>query len=144
MTGWPDGPLEVTVSFRVEQLREEALRVAPEDRARLATELFNSLDALDEVDHAPVDAANRLDVGSHGPQVAGTLHGSNVSSLAPDATHSGSETRWAAWGRTFEGRELAIVFTLRSDRIRPISARDMSRKERQRYAEAETKDQGDP
>ena len=64
--------------------------------------------------------------------------------IAPDATHSGSESRWSAWGRTFEGRELAIVFTLRSDRIRPISARDMSRKERQRYAEAETKDQGDP
>jgi len=49
------------MSFTIEQLREEALRLAPEDRARLASELINSLDALDEVDQAPVDAANRLD-----------------------------------------------------------------------------------
>ena len=64
--------------------------------------------------------------------------------VVPDARHSGSEKRWAAWGRTFEGRELALVVTLRGDRIRPISARDMRRKERQRYAEAETEDQADP
>jgi hypothetical protein len=64
--------------------------------------------------------------------------------IVPDARHSGSERRWAAWGRSFEGRELAIVFTLRGDRIRPISARDLSRKERQRYAQAEAKDQDDP
>jgi hypothetical protein len=64
--------------------------------------------------------------------------------IVPDARHSVSETRWAAWGRTFEGRELAIVFSLWVDRIRPISARDMSRKERQRYAEAATEDQADP
>ena len=64
--------------------------------------------------------------------------------IVPDVRHSGSEKRWAAWGSTFEGRQLAIVFTLRGDRIRPISARDMSRKERERYAEAETDDQADP
>lgn len=57
--------------------------------------------------------------------------------IAPDASHSLTEERWAAWGRTAEGRPLAVVFTLRRDRIRPISARDMNRKERQRYAQAE-------
>jgi hypothetical protein len=45
------------MSLTIEQLREEALRLAPEDRARLASELINSLDALDEVDQASVDAA---------------------------------------------------------------------------------------
>ena len=66
--------------------------------------------------------------------------------IAADASHSKSEERWAAWGRTADRRALAIVFTLRGDRIRPISARDMNRKERQRYAEAETKaeNQTDP
>jgi putative addiction module component (TIGR02574 family) len=45
------------MSLTIEQLREEALRLAPEDRARLASELISSLDALDEVDQASVDAA---------------------------------------------------------------------------------------
>jgi len=57
--------------------------------------------------------------------------------IAPDAPHSRTEERWAAWGRTAEGRTLAVVFTLRRDRIRPLSARDMNRKERQRYAQAQ-------
>jgi uncharacterized DUF497 family protein len=57
--------------------------------------------------------------------------------IAPDPRHSHVENRWAAWGRTAEGRTLAIVFTLRGDRIRPLSARDMNRKERQRYDEAQ-------
>jgi uncharacterized DUF497 family protein len=60
--------------------------------------------------------------------------------IAADAKHSNSEERWAAWGRTADGRALAVVFTLRGDRIRPISARDMNRKERGRYAEAEAED----
>jgi hypothetical protein len=58
--------------------------------------------------------------------------------VAEDAAHSGAEQRWAAWGRTAEGRTLAVVFTLRGDRIRPISAREMNRKERRRYAEIQT------
>jgi uncharacterized protein len=57
--------------------------------------------------------------------------------IAPDTPQSLTEERWAAWGRTAEGRTLAVAFTLRQDRIRPISARDMNRKERQRYAQAQ-------
>jgi hypothetical protein len=57
--------------------------------------------------------------------------------IAPDAEHSETEKRWAAWGRTADGRALAIVFTLRGARIRPLSARDMNRKERRLYAQAE-------
>jgi uncharacterized DUF497 family protein len=58
--------------------------------------------------------------------------------VAEDADHSGTEKRWAAWGQTVEGRTLAVVFTLRGELIRPISARDMNRKERRRYAEIQT------
>ena len=57
--------------------------------------------------------------------------------IAEDAAHSVKEQRWAAWGHTAEGRALAVVFTLRGDRIRPLSARDMNRKERRRYAEVQ-------
>ncbi len=63
--------------------------------------------------------------------------------IASDASHSLTEERWAAWGRTSEGRALVVVFTLRHDRIRPISARDMNRKERQRYAQVEAAPQAD-
>jgi uncharacterized DUF497 family protein len=57
--------------------------------------------------------------------------------IGEDPAHSIAEQRWAVWGRTAEGRALAVVFTLRGERIRPLSARDMNRKERRCYAEIE-------
>ena len=55
--------------------------------------------------------------------------------MVPDLRHSSSEQRVHALGRTDAGRLLHITFTLRTDntRIRVISARDMSRKERSYY-----------
>lgn len=52
-----------------------------------------------------------------------------------DPVHSVDEPRWHALGRTDEGRHLHLTFTLRrrGTLIRVISARPMSRKERQRY-----------
>jgi uncharacterized DUF497 family protein len=63
--------------------------------------------------------------------------------VAPDAKHSGREERWAVLGRTADGRALAIVFTLRGDLIRPISARDMNRRGRALYAKAEGQEQAE-
>jgi uncharacterized DUF497 family protein len=53
--------------------------------------------------------------------------------LFEDAAHSRSEPRWFALGRTRTGRGLYAVFTIRGSRIRIVSARDMSRKERRVY-----------
>ncbi|MBA3043352.1 MAG: BrnT family toxin [Rhizobiaceae bacterium] len=55
--------------------------------------------------------------------------------IMPDLRHSLSEQRIHALGRTDIGRLLHITFTLRTNetRIRVISARDMSRKERSYY-----------
>jgi uncharacterized DUF497 family protein len=55
-----------------------------------------------------------------------------------DEQHSQSEDRFLALGVSDQGRRLHITFTLRSGgtRIRPISARPMSRKERATYEEA--------
>ena len=39
-------------------------------------------------------------------------------------------------GHTIAGRRLFIAFTVREDKIRVISARDMSKKERQIYEQA--------
>jgi uncharacterized DUF497 family protein len=53
----------------------------------------------------------------------------------PDAKHSAIERRLHALGRTDDGRLLHITFTLRDKdtKIRVISARDMSHKERSYY-----------
>lgn len=53
--------------------------------------------------------------------------------LQEDVRHSHGEARYHAFGRTRDGRKLAITFTVRGRRIRVISARDMHRKERKRY-----------
>jgi uncharacterized protein len=50
-----------------------------------------------------------------------------------DVEHSIDEPRFFALGKTDMERRLFIVFTLRGARIRVISARDMSRKERAIY-----------
>ena len=52
-----------------------------------------------------------------------------------DEGHSVRETRYYALGQTFAGRQLFVVFTIRKNLIRVISARDMSRKERKIYQE---------
>jgi uncharacterized DUF497 family protein len=50
-----------------------------------------------------------------------------------DASHSQSEYRYFALGRTDAGRFLFISFTIRRDLIRVISARDMTNSELRRY-----------
>lgn len=50
-----------------------------------------------------------------------------------DEKHSEKEMRFYALGRTDAGRMLFVVFTLRTNQIRVISARDMNRKERKIY-----------
>ena len=57
-----------------------------------------------------------------------------------DRKHSMVEKRWAAFGKTYLGRLLTVVFTRRRDLIRVISARDMSRKERMFYEGKRFKD----
>jgi uncharacterized protein len=58
--------------------------------------------------------------------------------LLHDAKHSQNESRYFVLGRTDTGRKLMIVFTPRGSWIRIISARDMSKREREVY-ERDTK-----
>lgn len=53
----------------------------------------------------------------------------------PDVRHSAGERRIHALGRTDDGRLLHVTFTLRQSdtKLRVISARDMSRRERSHY-----------
>lgn len=50
-----------------------------------------------------------------------------------DPAHSGVEERFFALGLTDERRPLFVAFTLRGDRIRVITARDMTNKELEVY-----------
>ncbi|MEW6570711.1 MAG: BrnT family toxin [Nitrospirota bacterium] len=53
--------------------------------------------------------------------------------VADDVKHSEQENRFFALGQTDAGRFLFIVFTVRKNKIRVISARNMNRKERRAY-----------
>lgn len=50
-----------------------------------------------------------------------------------DEKHSFSEKRYGLYGRTDGGRLISIVFMIRQQTIRVITARDMSKKERRIY-----------
>lgn len=50
-----------------------------------------------------------------------------------DLSHSIKENRFLLIGETWAGRLLFIVFTLRKDKIRVISARDLNKKEYKLY-----------
>lgn len=53
--------------------------------------------------------------------------------VQPDELHSDFEERYFALGKTNQGRLLFLVFTIREDKIRVISARNMTKKERRWY-----------
>lgn len=52
-----------------------------------------------------------------------------------DETHSQIEERYGLFGITNQGRKLSIVFTIRGNQVRVITARDISKRERRIYEE---------
>jgi uncharacterized protein len=57
--------------------------------------------------------------------------------LYEDIKHSIQEKRAYVLGKTNSNRQLFIVFTMRSENVRIISARDMNRREREIYDETQ-------
>lgn len=55
-----------------------------------------------------------------------------------DRMHSKTEQRFHALGQTDKKRRLFVAFTMRRNKIRVISARDQSDRERREYAKAES------
>ena len=53
--------------------------------------------------------------------------------IVADIKHSKEETRYFALGKTDRDRKLFIAFTIKESKIRVISSRDMSKKERAEY-----------
>lgn len=53
-----------------------------------------------------------------------------------DTKHSTIEDRFQILGKTAKGKYSTVYFTVRSNKVRVISARPMSRKERKQYEQA--------
>ncbi|MEK7541954.1 MAG: BrnT family toxin [Patescibacteria group bacterium] len=49
--------------------------------------------------------------------------------ILKDLLHSGAEKRYVIVGNTKKGRVLFVAFTIRNNKIRVISARDLNKKE---------------
>jgi hypothetical protein len=81
----------------------------------------------------------RLNAKTHGVSFdeASTAFRDPLSRTIADPLHSEDEERFVLVGRTIERRLLVIVHTERGDRIRIISARLATNKERLRYEENE-------
>jgi len=86
------------------------------------------------------DEGNRRKCRKHGvsiEEIEAMFH--QPLSIFPDPAHSHYEERFKAIGKSEEGRNILIIFTMRQRRrsrlIRPISARYMHRREVKHYEE---------
>ena len=57
----------------------------------------------------------------------------NLNIILPDEAHSRTEKRYRLVGQTDQGKVLFIAFTIRNFKVRVISARPASLREKQRY-----------
>ena len=81
----------------------------------------------------------RLNIKTHGVSFdeASTAFRDPLSQTIEDPLHSEYEERFVLIGRSIQGRLLVIVHTDRDERIRIISARLATKRERLRYEENE-------
>jgi uncharacterized DUF497 family protein len=59
--------------------------------------------------------------------------------VSEDLKHSNSEQRFMAIGQNSNGKYMIVVFTIREESIRPISARHMNKREIENYEKEITK-----
>lgn len=70
-------------------------------------------------------------------QEATTVFGDPLALTIPDPDHSSAEARFLDLGLSHRGRLLVVAYTERGDRIRIISARPGTRRERRQYEESQ-------
>lgn len=66
-------------------------------------------------------------------QEAEEVFGNEPLVMAEDKKHSKHEQRYQALGKTNKGREMFLSFTVRENKVRVISIRDMNKKEEIQY-----------
>jgi uncharacterized protein len=79
----------------------------------------------------------KQNVKKHGVsfEEASTVFGDPLARTIPDPLHSGEEDRFVHLGKSQRRRLLVVVFTERGDKIRIISARAATRRERKHHEE---------
>lgn len=77
----------------------------------------------------------RENEASHGVtfEEAAEVFADDYSSTVPDPDHSQSEERFVIFGQSQRQRFLVVAFTERGGRIRIVTARQMTRRERRAY-----------
>jgi hypothetical protein len=83
----------------------------------------------------PAKAAANLSKHGVSFEDAASVFRNPMAKVLPDPTHSEHEVRSLIIGHSAGGRLLLVVFTETDDRIRVISARDASARERREYEE---------
>lgn len=77
----------------------------------------------------------RENARKHGVSFAEPTEGftDDYSSIVPDPDHSITEERYLIFGKAFGDRHIVVAFTEQGHRIRILSAREMTRRERKAY-----------
>ena len=83
------------------------------------------------------EAKARKNIKKHGVSFgeASTVFGDPLARTIPDPLHSEGEDRFVTLGESQRRRLLVVVFTERGEKIRIISARTATRRERKDYEE---------
>ena len=85
----------------------------------------------------PDKAALNLETHGVSFEEASSVFGNPLAVTFFDPDHSDDEDRYLTFGRSQENRLLAVVHTDRESTMRLISAREVSRKERQQYEQGD-------
>lgn len=86
-----------------------------------------------EFEWDPAKAKTNLTKHRIGFDEAATVFGDSLGITTFDPDHSGEENRYITVGMSRKGRLMMVGHTDRDDRIRIISARELSRAEREAY-----------
>ena len=86
----------------------------------------------------PQKASLNVEVHGISFEEASTAFGDVLSQTIADPLHSQGEERFVLIGQSIKGRLLVVVHTTRGERIRVISAKSATRKERLSYEEGKT------
>jgi len=83
----------------------------------------------------PKKAKENLEIHGISFDEASTAFGDTLSLAIYDPLHSDEEDRFVLIGNSYKNRLLVVVHTERTDRVRLISARKATKKERKQYEE---------
>jgi uncharacterized DUF497 family protein len=117
--------------------------IAPRDSYTVAMKLVGDSEAEAWLEALPLeafewDSGNRLKNAKHRvePSEVESLFQRTVFLAGRIVEPAHDESRWLLLGETSTGRRLALIFTRRGSKLRPISCRQMRRNERRLYEEA--------